>query len=314
MKESLQARMRSAGSEFRLRLVGNYARNDSLKAFVVSLSESLEGVMLDHGPEEDKDCAGFILEERGLSFRGIPAHGDLVFFKNFLVQILENNDLPAEELKDSVVLRLFVSSHCPHCPAMLRMVSAFVKNDLISLEVVNVDDCPDMAQQWQVMAVPTLMVVGEEQSLRWTGMIRAADLEQSLYNRSTGFLDLQTLQNILESGDAQRLVSLMREKQCIPPAFYDLLTHEKWTIRLGAMVASESLILTEPALGEVLLEALWVKRNALEPVVFGDMVYLMGFGRREVWEPRLQSLLSQEDAGLKEAVEDALENLLKEGC
>lgn len=242
-------------------------------------------------------------------YRGIPGKREMEILATFFSS--ENlASLPEREPEADTGLRLFIGRHCPHCPGVLRKVLPLLSWKKIRLEIIDAETCPEMAEQHSVRAVPTLMIAGDEKNFRWVGDVAFQDLLSALLGRKVHELGEESLRNILESGDAERLCAMMRERGEIFPSFYPLLTHEKWPVRLGAMVVAETLVQEKKGLGDALLETLWHGREELDPVVLGDMIYLMGSGRPEIWIPRLESFFpGVEEGELKDAVEEALQSL-----
>ncbi|TWI71721.1 thioredoxin-like protein [Desulfobotulus alkaliphilus] len=296
---------RSSRGGLCIRLLGKGGSEHSVREYIDALLDRIKDGGRVFSGEQDDGCPGFSLEDRGLIFRGIPGKRE----EEILLDYLDGSDhgvFFVSDMGSPALLRLFVSGHCPHCPGALRMLLGFLNKGPVSLEVISVDHCPDMASDFQVMAVPTLMLAGKEDVFRWTGNLNGKDIENALCGMNPQLLSEESLLNILESGDAQRLVAMMQAEKVIFPAFYNLLIHEKWTVRLGAMVASESLILASPDLGEGLLDWIWERRETLDHAVLGDMVYLMGFGRPVLWKPRLASLMSSSGSDIRDAIEDAM--------
>jgi hypothetical protein len=305
MKNDAAVNSRPSSPDFDA-VTGSSGAREAVAAFLEGLGSCGSAVTIETLSE--KGCPGFRIPSRRLTFLGAPGKREEGLLADFL-RAEKSGGTFAEAMTVPAGLRLFVSGNCPHCPGALRLALGFLENPNLSLEVVNVDFCPDMATAWGVMAVPVLMLQGDEENFRWTGVLRAQNIAQALCSREPESLSEESLLNILESGEAQRLVRMMQSRECIFPAFYALLTHEKWTVRLGAMVAAESLIQAAPDLGEDLLESLWALRETLDVVVMGDMIYLMGFGKPGVWRPRLTCLLETSREQLGEALEEALESL-----
>jgi hypothetical protein len=60
------------------------------------------------------------------------------------------------------------------------------------------------------------------------------------------------------------------------PAFYDVLTHDKWPVRLGAMVAMEEIISRSPALAARTLKPPWKRFDGVSDQIKGDVLYIFG--------------------------------------
>ena len=103
---------------------------------------------------------------------------------------------------------------------------------------------------------------------------------------------------------------MMIKAQQIFPAFYDLLTHDKWPVRLGAMVAMEEIARQAPDLAENAIDPLWKRFEKAGHQIKGDILYLFGEigAQREI--PWLKEVVKGDyDDEIKEAAEEALEKL-----
>jgi thioredoxin reductase (NADPH) len=62
-----------------------------------------------------------------------------------------------ERLKDKRLVRVFVSPTCPYCPqqVMVAISAAVEKKELISAEVIEIYENPDLAETYGAMSVPT---------------------------------------------------------------------------------------------------------------------------------------------------------------
>ena len=115
---------------------------------------------------------------------------------------------------------------------------------------------------------------------------------------------------ILKDGNAAQLARMMMDAGKIFQAFYDVLTHHSWSVRLGAMVAVEELIDVQPELAAHMNTPLWERFSAVSEPVQGDILYILG----EVGHPdvkgTLESVLNGDySAEVKEAAEEALAKL-----
>jgi len=105
---------------------------------------------------------------------------------------------------------------------------------------------------------------------------------------------------------------MMMEQKTIFPAFFYLQTHERWSVRLGAMVAMEEIIEQNKMLGEQCVGPLWERFSALNEQVRGDVLYILGeAGDRDII-PKLETVLSGAyNAETKEAAGEAIETIEK---
>jgi hypothetical protein len=82
--------------------------------------------------------------------------------------------------------------------------------------------------------------------------------------------------NMIADGNASLLSKMMLEKNMIFPALMDLLVHPKWPVRLGAMVALETIAEENSALAQKTMLPLWDRFDAVDDKVKGDILYLVG--------------------------------------
>ena len=90
----------------------------------------------------------------------------------------------------------------------------------------------------------------------------------------------------------------------------DLAAGDLFSLRLGAMVALETVGELDPALARTALEPLWERMADASLPVRGDVLYLIGELGDDRWRPRLETLLKgSKEPELREAIQDALVSL-----
>lgn len=205
-------------------------------------------------------------------------------------------------------LKLYVAPGCPHCPTAVReMLPLPFADDRIRLSVIDGALFSEMAEADAISGAPTLILEG---GFRWTGTIRPAEVAAVLADRDPARLTAETLEGIVQDGKAESVAAMMRERGELFTAFLDLLTHEKWPTRLGAMVAMEHLAEDAPELAAEAVDPLWERFGDLDERVRGDMLYLFG----EIGGPgtrrRLESVLKGPGGEeMKEAAREAIVRL-----
>lgn len=75
---------------------------------------------------------------------------------------------------------------------------------------------------------------------------------------------------------ADLVAEMMVAEGKIFPAFMDMLVHEKWPVRLGAMVAMEEIIVRDKPLSEQCVEPLWERFPEMNDQVRGDVIDILG--------------------------------------
>ena len=123
-------------------------------------------------------------------------------------------------------------------------------------------------------------------------------------------LGADSLRTLIENGAAEELARMMVGSGKIFPAFLDLLTHEKWPLRLGAMVAFEYLMELNQDLGNEVVETLWKRFEKLDDSVKGDVLHLFGQSGSEKTISFLKTILKgSHSKPVLEAAEEALESI-----
>ena len=214
---------------------------------------------------------------------------------------LQSNGLPAN-------LTIVIAPHCAVCPQVVRrLISLPLTFEKLQLEIIDGTLFPEIVQQHRIRSVPTILL---ENRFRWTGPISLEEIIDAINTRDPGSLGPAYLENILTAGEAGRLAAMMLESGSLIPAFFDVLTHEKWPIRLGAMVVMEEIAEKNPALATDALIPLWGRFQTASTQIQGDILHVFGeIGDLQAasW---LETVLAGEfDAEVKEAAADALKTL-----
>lgn len=213
-----------------------------------------------------------------------------------------------DKINVPVMLKLYIALACPHCPAMVKNVIPLAFHcPNIHLDIIDGTLFSQEAQQDSVMSAPCLIL---DDDFRWTEYVDAEEITDMITQRDPSRLGARTLRTILENGDAEWLVDQMIEKGEIFSSFYQLLLHETWSVRLGAMVVVEDLGERAPEIAQTMCPVLMDAFEKYGVTVQGDILYALG----EAGSPRTQDwiksiLPSLEHEDLIDAAEDALESL-----
>ncbi|RJR30706.1 MAG: hypothetical protein C4576_32945 [Desulfobacteraceae bacterium] len=210
-------------------------------------------------------------------------------------------DLPAQ-------IEVYVSPQCPFCPtAVSRCLSLADANPRIQAIVVDSTLFPALSATRGVRSLPTVILDGQ---FRWTGSFELKDLVEMIARRDPSLLGADSLKQFLDESRAEILADMMADRGMVFQGFYTLLTHSKWPVRLGAMVAFEHLVEKRPDLSSGLIEALWEKFPDLDDPVKGDILYLFGQSGVPAAFHFLEAVLGGPCSHeLREAAEEALESL-----
>ena len=265
--------------------------------------------------EGDSDELPAIRIHKGLQYQAVPSGTEVGPF----VEALELKDSGAIPMQGSTAamlaeidlpthLVIYVSPQCKFCPGAVRqLLPLLTLNDNIRLSVVDALHFPEVAARDNIQSVPTLIL---ENQFRWTGTFQTDEVVEVMAKRDASFLGPASLEMMLKQGKAGQLAGMMLEKGEIFPAFYTLLTHAKWPVRLGAMVAMEALIENNLDLALQTVEPLWLQFPEVDDRVKGDLLYIFGqMGQKEI-APQLEKVLDGNyEADVKEAAREALDNL-----
>jgi glutaredoxin len=204
-------------------------------------------------------------------------------------------------------IRLYLADACPHCHQVLEMLLplAFV-DPRIRLTLIDAQVHTDQSEKEAIQSVPTTIL----DDFRWSGPFPLDELVGLIEQRSPINLGPTAMEMMLASGQAGKLAELMIAEGAIFPAFIDIVTHPLWSVRLGALVAAETLVEAAPQLAAALAAPLWERYHRLDTAAKGDVIYLLG----EIGAVALRGKLSvlretETDPELRDALNETLEKL-----
>lgn len=204
------------------------------------------------------------------------------------------------------VALLLISSHCPHCPAVLAGLGDLLKRGrLARLEAVNIEADPDEAARLGVRSVPWLrlgpyVLTGARSPAEldiWAG--RAAD--------AAGMAD--ACHDYLKTGGAAQVLALMAEDPARLVHLLPILANPEASlnVRLGAGMVFEEYAATSdlaaqvPRLGELARHS--------DARVRADAAHVLGLARNAAARPWLEALLDDPDGEVREIAGESLATL-----
>jgi len=215
---------------------------------------------------------------------------------------LKKNNLPA-------TLIVFMAPQCTYCPQVIsQLIPLSMVEAGVQLIVIDGSLFPDAAQTHKIQSVPTILL---DEQFRWTGSVPIDEIIDAISTRNPALLGATSLESIVKDGQASHLAAMMLDAREIFPAFYDLLIHDKWPVRLGAMVVIEEIAAQAPRMASEIIEPLWGRFERVSDQIKGDLLYLFG----EIGDPNvipwLEAVSAGEfDAEVIEAAKEALEKLV----
>ena len=291
------------------------SRGKDLQAFCRRLGEIAPQVRT----VEDADLAGplpaILIGER-LRYCGVPAGNELDPFLE-AISYLDGDStstvpsLPAEfnSLEVPADLQVFVTPTCGFCPAVVRRLLPLpFATDSVFLHIIDGALFPEIAAAHQIKSVPTLVL---DDNLRWTGKVDLSELGRAAVNRDPALLGSETLGRILQAeGGAYELADMMHRYGKLFPSFTELLTDERFSIRLAAMVAVEDLLDRDRELALQVVQPMLQRYPQVTDAVKGDFLYLFGEIKASQVLPLLQkSAAADPNEEIREAAAEALEKI-----
>jgi len=241
----------------------------------------------------DKELGPFLEALDGLSGQGSPLSGE--------IKTLDGIDIPVQ-------LTLYIALQCPFCPTVVGTVLPLALHcPQIRLHIIDGSLFPETAAKEGVMSAPCLIL---DDGFRWTGQVTAQEILNMVLHRDPAQLSASSLQTILEQGDASWISRQLIEKNQIFDGFIDLLLHDTWSVRLGAMVIVEDLCESVPELAARICPTLMDRFDEKDIPVKGDILYVLGLaGDEDAGEWIRARLASFDHRDLADAAQDALETL-----
>ncbi len=176
-------------------------------------------------------------------------------------------------IKLPVALRLYVAEQCPHCPLTLDKLQTLAgASSKIRLGIIDAAKAPQ-ARIDEVRAVPTLIL---DDQFRWSGQFDLQEVLTMAIERDPTKLSPASLRQLIEEGAAESVADMMIARNACFPALIELLAHERWSVRLGAMVTVEYLVDAAPELAAGLAAPLRRRMDGASQQAQGDMVHILG--------------------------------------
>jgi len=294
-------------------LVSHDDRTSQFRAFCEHMTRLTSGVDVVYRKGDDaKQPPALLLNDR-LVYHAVPQGHELMPFLEALSFMAGATPSVSREIISRLdtldapcLLKLFIAAQCPYCPKTVRdLIPLAMINEWVSLTVVDGLLFPEMAQALNIQSAPTLVF---DDRIQWTGQTPVNEILDVVLNQDPSLISAFSMENLLQEGKASILAHMMIAKGIIFPAFYDLITHEKWSVRLGAMVVMEEIIEEDRPLAAQCVGPLLERFPALDQQAQGDVVYILGeAGNRDII-PDLETILSGPyTPETREAAQEALE-------
>lgn len=201
---------------------------------------------------------------------------------------------------------LLLSTHCPHCPAVLAALADLVKQGTLGrLEVVNLEQRPEIGQTLGVRSVPWIRIgrielAGQHGKAELAEWAAKADSEE-------GLADWFHL--LLKEGQLPRAQAAIEADPTLLTAVLPIVGNvdASLNVRLGAGVLLETFAGTGtlrallPRLGELSQHA--------DARVRADACHYLGLTADAAAKPWLEARVNDEDADVREIAAESLQTL-----
>jgi glutaredoxin len=292
----------------------DHVKSRSIRQFCNRLTQMVPKIIVKK-EDGDTDEVPAIKVHNGLRYQAVPSGTEVAPFIDAL-NMLDSNTAHIDEATNARLakvelptrLMIYVSPQCKFCPQAVRQLLPLLSlNSNIRLTVIDATHFPELAEMENIRSVPTLIL---EDHFRWTGSFQINEIVDVMQNRDPSMLGPVSLEMMLKEGKAGELAAMMLEKVQIFPAFYEVLAHPKWPVRLGAMVVMEELIENNRDLATRMLEPLLERFNRVDNRVKGDLLYIFGKLKCTECVPQLQAILNGDyDSEVQEAAQEALDKI-----
>lgn len=205
---------------------------------------------------------------------------------------------------------MFVSGHCPSCPAVLTALAEMVKaGSLGELRVVNVERRPETARELGVRSVPWVRIGPFE----LTGLRSRQELESwaSKVASETGMADW--FHTLLKEGELDKVLEAVRRQPEQLAAVLPIVANPEASlnVRIGAGAVLEAYA-GQPAL-RALLSRLAELSAAADARVRADACHYLGLTGDPAARPYLEARLDDPDAEVREIARESLTALAEGG-
>jgi thiol-disulfide isomerase/thioredoxin len=291
-----------------------HAMDGRFKAFAGKLGELSPRIRLKKDGDAQVSLPTLFVG-RHVAWQALPLNRELEPF----LAALGGEDVFANQLSKDVrqqlarlqvpaLVKVFITPHCPFCPnAVSLLLGLAAANDRVRITIIDGELFPAVAEKERVSAAPTIIL---DDQFRWTGSVDAPELVTLMLDRDPASLGADALRGLIEDGDAERVARMMADGGKLFPAFFTLLTHPRWSVRLGAMVAFESLAEQDPELAAQVVDPIIERFAEANDMVKGDLLHVLGESGNRAALPFLQQVAGDhDDEEVRGAADEAIEKL-----
>jgi len=256
---------------------GNDEQGKLLKKFCDSI-ERHAGIVNVHTHKVMEGDSSHIRINQQIKYYAVPGEKELLPFLDLLSGKAAAH-VP-REISDQAILvdipcaiDIFIGQQCPFCPDAVRKIAPLaIFNPKITVRVIDGLLYPELSEKYDIRSVPTVVSCD---GFRWSGSIPVNDILAAMVTRDPASLGADSFENMIADGKALDIARMMIEKNHVFPSFIDVLLHEKWPVRLGAMVAAETLCESRPDIAAMLISPLAERFFEVDDNIKGDIIQVL---------------------------------------
>lgn len=217
------------------------------------------------------------------------------------------NTIESDSTPDALLL---ISSHCPHCEAMLKRVTQLVKdNEIGRLEVTNLESHAELAQHYHVRSVPWLRIGHHELTGAQTlDTIRQRITWAKQENDNPSEL-ISLYDHQLSEAQADKVVEQIKQKPETISAIMSLLSDSGTVLstRIGIGVIMEEFENT-PLIQSLVPEFAKLTTHK-DKRIRADVCHYLGLTGSHQAITLLQAITNEDDPEVLETIADSIEDL-----
>lgn len=201
---------------------------------------------------------------------------------------------------------LLTSTHCPHCQSLKTLlIDRNTRGQLQQLDVINIEQSPEQAQQYQVRSVPWLQL-GE---FVFDRALSPGELDYWI-NESTANTGISHyLEYLLENGKLGNTIEWLEQGKATLQDVIPLLSNPdtKLNVRLGIGAIMETYEDTD-AIREIIPDLIGLAQH-VHPAIRTDVCHYLSLTHsNDAIEP-LTAMLADEDQQVRQTAKESLDEL-----
>ncbi len=246
-------------------------------------------------------------DRENIIYNAIPLKEEFEPFLKTLIML--SNGFEVDEIKDlEAEIMVFVMPICPHCAKVVETVNSFaVANPKIKSIIIDASRFVDLMQKFEITSAPTTIINGE---IKLTGYISREELLEWL-KRASGDYKREYFVTLLNERRLDEIKDIVARNPEDIKILAELLAHEEFLVRFGAMVVMEQIAKENP---DVIKIAKDVIRKLLKHEDFRireDVAMLLGSIGDESDIEFLEELTKDEREEVKDSALEAIEEIRK---